>query len=135
MASPLLERSEAYRTRIRWLDHQHKELIGRINELHRNLVAEGTTEAVGDFVDEVYARISADFALEETIMRERKYDGYREHKDDHERLLDDIRDIIDGFEAGDVAVTDGEVATVFVPTETINGSVPTPPDAIRRMSS
>jgi hemerythrin-like metal-binding protein len=42
---------------------------------------------------------SAHFALEERIMRERRYDQYADHKADHERLLDDIRDIMDRHEA------------------------------------
>ena len=37
-------------------------------------------------------------ALEEKLMREHSYDGYEEHKSDHERLLDEIRDLMDEFE-------------------------------------
>ena len=43
-------------------------------------------EALG----EIYARISAHFALEEKIMRKARYDGFATHKHDHERLLDRI---------------------------------------------
>ncbi len=48
----------------------------------------------------VLAKISAHFALEETIMRQRNYDQYEAHKADHERLLDEIRDIMDECESG-----------------------------------
>ncbi len=51
-----------------------------------------------EFLGEIYARISAHFALEERVMRERKYDQYEDHKEDHERLLDEIRDIMDVYE-------------------------------------
>jgi len=33
-------------------------------------------------------------------MRESGYDEYREHKADHDRLLDDRRDLTDDYEAG-----------------------------------
>ena len=33
-------------------------------------------------------------------MRKKKYDHYLEHKTDHEKLLDDIRDIMDDYEDG-----------------------------------
>ena len=33
-------------------------------------------------------------------MRESEYDQYVEHKDDHERLLDDLRDMMDDCEDG-----------------------------------
>ena len=57
-------------------------------------------EKVSDFLGEVFTKISAHFALEETIMRKHDYDEYADHKADHEKLLDDLRDIMDDFEAG-----------------------------------
>jgi hemerythrin-like metal-binding protein len=92
---------EEFKTGIPSLDHEHSELIKLLNDLHSNLVVEGDRVTVCDFLGEVYARISAHFALEERIMRERRYDQYQDHKSDHERLLDEIRDIMDGFESGD----------------------------------
>jgi hemerythrin len=56
---------------------------------------------VGDFLGEVFANISAHFALEEKIMRDTGYDEYKLHKDDHEQLLDGIRDIMDDHHAGE----------------------------------
>ena len=47
---------------------------------------------------EIYARISAHFALEERLMREHDYDEYDAHKADHERLLDDLLELIDDYE-------------------------------------
>jgi hemerythrin len=38
---------------------------------------------------------SAHFALEERFMREHGYDQLALHKADHERLLDEIREIMD----------------------------------------
>ncbi len=49
---------------------------------------------------EVFARISSHFALEEHEMREVEYDDYAVHKEDHEDLLDEIRDIMDAYEVG-----------------------------------
>lgn len=80
-------------------DAEHKELIGLINMLHDNLIHPGTDESeIYEFLGELYAKISAHFALEEKLMREKHYDGYVEHKADHERLLDEIRDLMDEFE-------------------------------------
>ena len=39
-------------------------------------------------------------------MRKHAYDEYAEHKADHEKLLDDIRDIMDEFETGGYATYD-----------------------------
>lgn len=80
-------------------DAEHKELIELLNEIYDALLRPGTHEsAVYEFLGELYAKISAHFALEEKLMQEHHYDGYSEHKADHERLLDEIRDLMDEFE-------------------------------------
>ena len=88
---------------IESIDYEHRELIRLINIILERLEEGGDNEAVADFLGEVHARIAAHFALEERIMRERKYDQFSDHKTDHERLLDDIRDIMDAYEAGTYA--------------------------------
>ena len=55
---------------------------------------------MADFLGELYARVGAHFALEEKIMRGHDYDEYRDHEADHERLLDDVRDLMDDCEDG-----------------------------------
>ncbi len=55
---------------------------------------------MADFLGELYARAGAHFALEEKIMRDYDYDEYRDHEADHERLLDDVRDLMDDYEDG-----------------------------------
>ena len=55
-------------------------------------------QAVSEVLGEIHARIAAHFALEEKIMREAHYDRFEAHKEDHEHLLDEIRDIMDAYE-------------------------------------
>lgn len=91
----LLEWKDEYAVGIASVDFEHRELIGFINRMHDHL-AEGEGDyATADFLGELYAMISAHFALEEQTMRGRGYDRHAEHKEDHERLLDDIRDMMD----------------------------------------
>ena len=77
------------------VDEEHRQLIKLINELHDYLPDREKLFDVDDFLGEIHSRISAHFALEEKWMRDNKYDQYQEHKADHEKLLDDIRDIMD----------------------------------------
>lgn len=81
------------------IDHEHRELIGLINQIFEHLDADDPA-TVTDDLGEVHARISGHFALEEQVMRDNAYDQYLDHKSDHERLLDDIRDIMDAYEDG-----------------------------------
>jgi hemerythrin-like metal-binding protein len=85
------------------IDYEHRELIGLINMILERMEAGADPEEVTGDLGEVHARIAAHFALEEQIMRERKYDQFSDHKTDHERLLDDIREIMDAYEAGTYA--------------------------------
>jgi len=97
---PIIEWRDEFKTGDASVDHEHEDLIELINALY-DAMAEGppsdeTVRALG----EVFARISAHFALEEREMREAKYLAFPDHKDDHEDLLDRIRDIMDAYEAG-----------------------------------
>lgn len=80
------------------IDHEHKEMIERINDFLVMANEQPETELVLDHLGQIYAWISAHFALEEKFMREQHYAGFAAHKDDHERLLDDLRDIMDDVE-------------------------------------
>jgi hemerythrin len=81
------------------VDHEHRELIAMINSVHESLGPAADTEKVVAALGEIHARIAAHFALEEREMRKLDYISVTEHKDDHERLLDDILDIIDTVES------------------------------------
>ena len=81
------------------VDHEHRELIAMINALHESLGPDADAAQIVEALGEIHARIAAHFALEEREMRQLKYDSIAEHKDDHERLLDDILDIIDTVES------------------------------------
>lgn len=108
----LLKWRREFETGIADVDHEHRELVSLINRLHNKLDSVGSADEIGNFLGEVFARISAHFALEESIMRKHNYDEYAAHKSDHEKLLDEIRDIMDDFEAGEYASYNETLATV-----------------------
>jgi hemerythrin-like metal-binding protein len=99
----LLQWKDQYSVGIAAVDYEHKELIDLINRLHDELTAGDKKLSASAFFGDLFRGISAHFALEERFMRERRYDQLVQHKDDHERLLDEIRDIMDEFEERDVA--------------------------------
>jgi hemerythrin len=108
----LLEWQPAYSIGIAEVDHEHRELIDLINRLHDALGAERAGERVEGFLGEIYADISAHFALEERVMRERRYDALAGHKADHERLLDELRDLMDR-QADGCVLDDGRFAAAL----------------------
>lgn len=106
----LLEWKDSYRTGIDEVDHEHRELIELINRLHERLSQPEAPITVPAFFGDLNKAITAHFALEERNMRERGYDQLREHKTEHERLLDEIRDIMDAYEAMPAADRTGVLA-------------------------
>jgi hemerythrin len=80
------------------VDHEHRELVALINSLHGDIKQGARRDAIVDGLGDIYAQIAAHFALEEKFMRESRYMAYAEHKEDHEILLDDLRDIMDQVE-------------------------------------
>lgn len=91
----LIEWRKEFETGIPGVDHEHRELVDLINRLHEHMASGADKARVAEFLGEVFARIAAHFALEESIMRKHAYDEYEAHKAEHERLLDEIRDIMD----------------------------------------
>jgi hemerythrin-like metal-binding protein len=95
----LLEWRDEFRTGIEGVDHEHEALIEQINAVYA-LIGEGADrQDVIDGLGEIYGSISAHFALEERMMLRHGYADYDQHQQDHERLLDEIREISDEFEA------------------------------------
>lgn len=93
----LIEWSDSFSVGVADIDHEHKSLIELINQLYASLGEGASAEDIEDFFGEIYAHISAHFALEEKIMREHNYHEYEAHKNEHERLLEDIRDMMDEY--------------------------------------
>ena len=94
----LIEWSDDFSVGVVDIDQEHKGLIDLINELYANLQQGASAEEIADFFGEIYANISAHFALEEKLMRESGYKEYAAHKKEHEQLLDEIRDLMDEYE-------------------------------------
>lgn len=95
----LIEWRSEFRIGVPGVDYEHETLIKLINGLHAAQGRGREKPDVLNFLGEVHAMISAHFALEERMMLEHHYDDYASHKADHERLLDEIRDIMDQVEA------------------------------------
>ncbi len=92
----LLEWKDEYRTGFSSIDFEHQNLISNINQIFE--AGDTNIEALLTALGEIHTLIEAHFALEEKIMRDQQYPAYIAHKQDHERLLDEILNIMDGVE-------------------------------------
>ncbi|MCC7320428.1 MAG: hemerythrin family protein [Rubellimicrobium sp.] len=77
------------------IDHEHRELVDLVNEAAGAILDGHPGVEVDRALGDLMRAVSAHFAHEETQMRRAAYDALGPHTADHERLLDQLRDIMD----------------------------------------
>lgn len=90
-----LEWKKEFSVGVPSIDDEHHHMIDLINNVYTELQDNRDPKAIESFLGDVHSAISSHFALEERLMRETNFADYEAHKDDHEELLDQIRDLMD----------------------------------------
>lgn len=80
------------------IDHEHQELIDLVNDTAAAILDRRPEADIQRGFGDLLRAISAHFALEEQQMQAHGYDQRDQHKADHERLLDELRDIMESSE-------------------------------------
>jgi len=93
-----LQWREEFSVGVDSVDFEHQELMDMINMIYAELENRRDIAEIRQTMGEVHAEISAHFALEERIMRHARYEELDAHKNDHEDLLDQIRNMMDAIE-------------------------------------
>lgn len=92
-----IEWREEYSVGNAAVDQEHELLIAQINQLYEQLNQPMDTVAIETMLSDIQTDISTHFALEELLMQEAGFPEYEMHKQDHERLLDQIHDLMFHF--------------------------------------
>jgi hemerythrin-like metal-binding protein len=87
------------------VDHEHRELVDLVNAAAAAILDAAPDADVDRSLGDLLRAISAHFAHEEKQMRGAGYDQFTAHKEDHERLIDALRDIMDSSRDRDSAAT------------------------------
>lgn len=87
--------SDTMKVGVSSVDHENEHLINVINKLGEEIEMGTSPDMIETLLGEIYAQIESHFVIEERVMRERAYPGFFAHKEDHETLLESIRDIMD----------------------------------------
>ncbi len=97
----LLDWKQEYCLGIDAVDHDHRDLIETINRLHEAYDDPIHPHDAATVLRAVITVVGEHFAEEETVMRARAYAGLAAHKQDHDLLLDALRDLAEAFEGAD----------------------------------
>ncbi|MDH3647628.1 MAG: bacteriohemerythrin [Gammaproteobacteria bacterium] len=95
----VIEWKNEYSVGVAAIDQEHKEMIALINETYERMRGHVNVASIDYCLGEICTNIAAHFALEERMMREAQYYEYTAHKEDHEKLLNEIRELMDEFMA------------------------------------
>lgn len=96
----LIKWKDEFNLGIEEVDNEHRDLVALINALHEAMLAGAGRADILEGISQIYTLVSAHFEREEAFMRESRYMAYAEHKEDHEVLLDDLREIIEQVRSG-----------------------------------
>ncbi|MCB2094593.1 MAG: hemerythrin family protein [Rhodobacteraceae bacterium] len=94
------------------VDHEHRELIDLVNNTAGAILGEGGSGDVSRAYGDLLRAVTAHFAHEERQMQAADYDQMAAHKGDHERLIDALRDLMDGEPASSPEVAERLVAVL-----------------------
>lgn len=89
----LIKWSDKFATGIAAIDNEHQEMIASINSFYLKQNEDSNTDVLVNILNNIYGSIHSHFMLEERLMKKHGYAEYEDHKNDHAKLLDDIRDI------------------------------------------
>lgn len=89
-----------YSVGVAAVDHEHRGLMDLVNRICTALMSAQPMPEVEAEFGELHRAVSSHFALEERFMRESDYDQLAQHKADHERLLDQLRQTMDDYRDG-----------------------------------
>ncbi len=101
---PMVKWDDAYSVDIQELDEQHKCLIEIMNELYLALAQKSSLDLIEDVLDKLVEYTKIHFAVEETLMRIFHYEGYEEHKQIHDHIVDQVLAYQAKFRTGDTSV-------------------------------
>jgi len=99
----LLQWKPEYSVGVESMDVEHQEMIDLINEIYEKLDSNPDADQIEQCLGDIFSTVSMHFALEESLMRKSNYAEYQAHKNDHEDLLDQIRDLMDDFDSDTAA--------------------------------
>jgi len=107
-----LDWDPAFDTGVAGIDYEHRRLVGFLNDIHAAIDAGADPRGIAATLADFHALASAHFALEEKIMRDQEYPGLEGRRDTHDRLLDQVREIMDAYETGSYRVGESLPATL-----------------------
>jgi len=101
-SNELITWTDKFSCGIKLVDDQHKELVALVNEMFNHVTGNELQEKnyFNRVINDAVSYVKVHFATEEKLMIATKFDGYAEHKKEHDSFVLAVVENIKDYEAG-----------------------------------
>jgi hemerythrin-like metal-binding protein len=99
-STPLITWSDRYSVGLATIDKEHQKLVSLVNQLYTAILAGDATAEASKVLDGLASYTMSHFAAEEALMRRYNYPGYAQHKTEHDKLVEQVRQFQSDLKAG-----------------------------------
>ena len=103
--SQLFTWSDDFSVGIQEVDEQHKVLVSLLNQLHEAIRGHHGKSSSREILDQLAEYTRTHFLLEESLMRLTHYPGFEIHKQQHEDLIAQVKDLQDKLDNKGATIT------------------------------
>lgn len=97
---PLMTWKDEYSVNIKTIDLQHKKLIDILNQIYEASRVGKGKEVVERILSDLVTYTKVHFATEEEFFKRFAYPRYLQHKDEHDKLTNQVVEFQQQYEAG-----------------------------------
>jgi hemerythrin len=90
---------------IEEIDEQHKILVSLVNRLYQGIIHQTDVVVLQEILNELVQYTVVHFSVEESLMRIFDYSGYEEHKQYHQELTKQVKDLNEKFKSGKATIS------------------------------
>jgi hemerythrin-like metal-binding protein len=101
----LIELEDNLKLDIPEIDSQHEALIGLVNLLHSTMLQGADKAALDELLSQLIEHTRTHFSYEEQLMSQYNYPGYEAHRSEHNRLMQHVLDLAEGYKNGELLLS------------------------------
>ncbi len=88
---------------VQAMDDQHGILMDTVNELRQQLLRGEKLDQIGKKLDRLVEFTGMHFQCEESLLEKHQFPGLKEHRAEHQRLLNEIKEAVERADHGAAA--------------------------------
>ncbi len=96
---------DSYKTGHAVVDTQHKELFRMVNALHAAIMEERGKEVLMPTLEQLAGYTIKHFRSEEELMKQVRYPAMSVHKQKHEELAKEVKELMEKYKSGKIVLT------------------------------